>query len=230
MYEQLFNEDLQKQMTAYFLNELAQLGTVKAFSKNEIVDPDESDHVYIVLDGAFNQVLYSLDGDEISFFRLEKGTIFGEMDYFDGYRTCIITKALKTSAVSIVPRSVLEAEIAKTPDIYKQFMHSVIRKFRIVMLELADVKFNDSLGKLAHALVRMVYTTGYKVEEETGKSIINMKLTHEELASRLASNRSTITNGLNYFKEKGYIVIEDKKICIIDPEGLKKYINPYWED
>jgi len=230
MYDQLFNEDLQKKMTTYFTQELAPLGTVKAFSKNEIVDPDEADHVYIVLDGAFNQVLYSLDGDEISFFRLERGTVFGEMDYFDGHRTCIITKALKTSAVSIVPRKVLEEVLSKNPEIHREFMHSIIRKFRIVMLELADVKFNDSLGKLAHALVRLVYTTGYKVHGETGKSMINMKLTHEELASRLASNRSTITNGLNYFKEKGYIAIEDKKICILDPEGLKKYINPYWED
>lgn len=230
MYDLLFNEELQEQMTDYFLNHLAKFGTVKAFSKNEMIDPETADHVYIVLDGAFNQVLYSQDGDEISFFRLERGTVFGEMDFFDGYRTCVITKALKTSAVSIVPRDVLEKEIGKNPDVYKQFMHSIIRKYRIVMLELADVKFNDSLGKLAHSLVRLVHTTGYRGNDKDNRYRINMTFTHEELASRLASNRSTITSGLKYFKEKGYITMEGKYIYIEKLEGLKAYINPYWQD
>jgi CRP-like cAMP-binding protein len=230
MYDHLFNEELQNKMTDYLLNNLSKLGTVKAYSKNEMIDPDTADHVYIVLDGAFNQVLYSRDGDEISFFRLERGTVFGEMDFFDGYRTCVITKALKTSAVSIVPRDVLEKELEKDPTIYKQFMHSMIRKYRIVMLELADVKFNDSLGKLAHALVRLVHTTGYRGSEAENGQKINMTFTHEELANRLASNRSTITSGLKYFKEKGYITTEGKSIYISNLKGLKEYINPYWND
>lgn len=230
MYDQLFNEELQNQMTDYLLNNLSKLGRVRAYSKNEMIDPDTADHVYIVLDGAFNQVLYSHDGDQISFFRLERGTVFGEMDFFDGYRTCVITKALKTSAVSIVPRAILEEELEKDSSIYRQFMHSIIRKYRIVMLELADVKFNDSLGKLAHALVRLAHTTGYRgCGDENGQKI-NMTFTHEELATRLASNRSTITSGLKCFKDKGYIATEGKYIYIKDLDGLKEYINPYWND
>ena len=229
MFDVLFNEALQEQMVNYFLNDLAKLGVVKAFSKNEIVDPETADYVYIVLDGAFNQVLYSQDGDEISFFRLERGTIFGEMDFFDGDRTCVITKALKTSAVSIISRKVLEAELAKNPDIYKQFMHSIIRKYRIVMIELADVKFNDSLGKLANAILRLAVTTNYRGESKDNQPKINMTFTHEELANRLASNRTTITNGLKYFKDKNLIEIKDKRIYITDVEGLRAYVNPYWQ-
>lgn len=230
MYNHLFNEELQNQMTEYFVKDLASLGRVKAYSKNEMIDPKDADNIYIVLDGAFNQVLISQDGDEISFFRLERGTIFGEMDYFDGYRTCVLTKAIKTSAVSIVSRKVVEKELQKNPKIYKQFMHSMIRKYRIVMLELADVKFNDSLGKLAHALLRWGHTTNYRGSCDSSKKVIHMTFTHEELASRLASNRTTITNGLKYFKEKGYIKVEGKQISILNPGGLKEYINPYWPD
>lgn len=230
MYNHLFNEELQNKMTEYFIKELASLGRVRAYSKNEMIDPNDADHIYIVLDGAFNQVLISQDGDEISFFRLERGTIFGEMDFFDGFRTCVLTKAIKTSAVSIVPRHLIEEELRKNPKLHKQFMHSMIRKYRIVMLELADVKFNDSLGKLAHALLRWGHTTNYRGMCNDGTKVIHMTFTHEELASRLASNRTTITNGLKYFKEKGYIKIEGKQVCILDPDGLKEYINPYWPD
>jgi CRP-like cAMP-binding protein len=230
MYNQLFNEELQTKMTEYFVNELSLLGKIKTYSKHELIDPCNADHIYIVLDGSFNQLLYSQNGDEISFFRLVRGTIFGEMDYFDGYRTCVITKAQEASTVSIIPRTIIETELIKNPDIYKHFMHSIIRKYRIVMLELADVKFNDSLGKLAHAILRWGYITNYNIGDDESKQTVNMSLTHEEVANRLSSNRTTITNGLNYFKEKGYIKIKNKIIYIINEDGLKKYINSYWID
>lgn len=81
MYDQLFNEELQNKMTDYLLNNLSKLGTVKAYSKNEMIDPDTADHVYIVLDGAFNQVLYSQDGDEISF-SIREGHSFWRDGFF----------------------------------------------------------------------------------------------------------------------------------------------------
>jgi len=230
MYDELFNEELQKKMTAYFLNVLAPLGSEKSFKKNEIVDPNNAEQVYIVIDGSFDQVLYSSEGDEISFFRLDRGTIFGEMDFFDGYRTCVITRAAEKASISVVSRNQIEALLKEEPDLYKQFMHSIIRKYRIVMLELADVRFNNALGKLAHALLRWSHISNYRREDDPDKKTIQMKLTHEELASRLASNRSTITNGLKYFKDKGLIKVEDKRISILDAEALKKYINPYWAD
>jgi hypothetical protein len=61
------------------------LGKIKTYSKHELIDPCNADHIYIVLDGSFNQLLYSQNGDEISFFRLVRGTIFGEMDYFRNF-------------------------------------------------------------------------------------------------------------------------------------------------
>ncbi|MCH4886168.1 Crp/Fnr family transcriptional regulator [Acidaminobacter sp. JC074] len=230
MYEQLFNEELQKKMTKCFLNVLAPLGSKKTFKKNEIVDPESADQVYIVVEGAFDQVLYSEDGDEITFFRLDKGTIFGEMDFFDGYRTCVITRAAEKSSISIVSRDKIEDLLKEQPELYKEFMHSIIRKYRIVMLELADMRFNNSLGKLAHAILRWSHTTNYRTDDDKQKKTIQMRLTHEELASRLASNRSTITNGLKFFRDKGFIKIEERRITVIDEAGLKDYINPYWAD
>lgn len=230
MYDMLFNEDLQKNMLNFFSEELAALGSIKEIKKNEIIDPDTADQVYIVLSGSFKQALYSAEGDEITFFRLRRGTIFGEMDYFDGMRTCVITKAVEKSTVSVVCRSVLEEELKKDPSIYRQFMHSVIRKYRIVMLELADVKFNDSLGKLAHSIIRLSHTTKAHSIDDIGQQKIHIAITHDELASRTASNRSTITNGLKTFKNKGLIAIKDRQIVILDLDGLKSYVTHYWDE
>ncbi len=230
MYDMLFNEELQKDMLKFFSEDLSKLGTIRDVKKNEIIDPETADQVYIVLSGSFKQALYSAEGDEITFFRLRSGTIFGEMDYFDGMRTCVITKAVENSKVSVLSRQVLEKELKNDPLIYRQFMHSVIRKYRIVMLELADVKFNDSLGKLAHSIIRLAYTTKHHAKGDAGVQKVHIAITHDELASRTASNRSTVTNGLKTFKDKGLIAIKDRQIIILNLDGLKSYVTHYWDE
>lgn len=227
MYDKLFNQELQNQMTNYFTHHLSVLGRIKAFEKNEIIDPEDADHIYIVLDGDLNQILYSEDGKEIIFYRLERGNVFGEMDFFDGFRTCVVTKAMSACAISIVSRDIVEQEMAKQPDIYKHFIHSIVRKYRIVMLEFSDTRFNDSLGKIAHLLLRLSHTTAKDGIKQEDNNIINLSFTHEELASRINANRSTITNGLNKLKDMEVITLDGKQISIINYEKLRKCINHY---
>jgi len=222
VYNELFNQKLQHDMQEYFAVELSELGTRRKIKKNKIIDPDNADHIYIILEGSFDQLLYCGEGEEISFFRLSRGTLFGEMDYFDGFRTCFTIKALEDSVVSIIHRNVLERELQKKPSLYRYFLHSTIRKFRIVSLELADIKFNNTLGKLANTLIRLAHTSqSYGVGSDNNR--INMNFTHKELANRIGANRSSVTSGLNFFKERELIKIENKVITILNSEELEKY-------
>lgn len=225
MYEKLFDNSTQEKMISYFYNDLAKLGTLKRFRKNEILNPDNADNIYIVVEGCFKQVLYSFDGNEKGFFRLTPGTIFGEMDYFDGHRTCVITKVLEDSAASIVSREILEEELKKNSDIYRYFLHSITRKYRLLMLQITDNLFNDSLGKLASVLLRI----GAMQEGELKKRIIiDYIYTHQELASVMGCSRITITKSINYFKETGIISIKDKHIILEDTNKLNEYVNLVW--
>lgn len=227
MYNQLFDIELQERMTYYFTHTLSTNGRIKAYEKNCIIDPEDADHVHVVLDGELNQILYSESGDEVILCRLQRGNIFGEMDFFDGDRTCIITKAVTPCAISIIPRDIVEMELAKDPDVYKHFIHSIVRKYRILMLEFADNHFNDSLGKVAHLMVRLSYSTAEAIHDGQGAVPLNIYFTHEELANRLNANRSTVTSCIKRFKNEHLIDVDGKKITLLDMEGLKKYCNKY---
>jgi methanogenic corrinoid protein MtbC1 len=50
---------------------------------------------------------------------------------------------------------------------------------------------------------------------------IEVNLTHEEIASFLAANRSTITTYLNELKRRGYIWIEERRLVMVPPEHLQ---------
>jgi len=227
LYRELFDLELQKEMTSFFLNHLSKLGKFRPYKKGEEINPNHADEICIVIKGSLKEVLYSTDGDEICFFRLPKGTICGEMDYFDGYRTCVIIKAIENSLVSAVHRDVLEEELQKNIKLYRYFIHSITRKYRLLMLKMADDKFNDSIGKLASTLLRFAAMQEGELKENT---IIEYyyTYTHEELAKYLGCSRITVTNVLNYFKENNLIDVRNRHIVLKNIEGLKQYVKSIW--
>ncbi len=226
MYRELFDPINQDKMTTYFAEELASKGVIKHFNKNTLIDPFDSDHIYIVLEGECRQGLFSANGSERSFFRLNRGTIFGEMDFFEGARTCEITHVMKKSTVSVISRERLESELAKNPEIYRLFLHSVIRKYRLLMMQLADARFNDSIGILASALLRIgSVESGYDLQERTR---LVHQYTHEKLANNLGLSRPTVTSTMGYLREKGLISFEGKTIVLEKIDDLKALTNTYW--
>ncbi|WP_432663766.1 Crp/Fnr family transcriptional regulator [Wukongibacter baidiensis] len=227
MYRELFDLELQEEMTSFYLNHLSKLGILKTYKKGEEINPPHADEIYIVIKGALKEVLYSTEGDEICFFRLPEGTIGGEMDYFDGYRTCVLMKAIKKSVVCSVHRDVLEKELAKHPRIYRYFIHSITRKYRLLMLKMADDKFNDSTGKLASTLLRFAAMQEGELKNDTTIEY-RYTYTHEELAKYLGCSRITVTNVLNFFKENNLIDVQNKHITIKNVDGLKQYVKSLW--
>ncbi|WP_129600255.1 Crp/Fnr family transcriptional regulator [Anaerophilus nitritogenes] len=220
MYEKIFDQDIEKKMGNFFVQDLARYGKIETFKKGELINPNHPDNIYIIVKGEVNQVMYSKKGDEIIFYRMTEGSIFGEIDFFDQNRTFVVIKAVTDGILSVVNREIVENKIKENPEIYHYFLSSIIRKYRIVTVELANFQFNDSLGKLADFFIRL-----YCTESINSKNNISIVLTHEEIANRIGLNRITVTNGIKVFKYKGFIEIKDRKIIIKDIEGLKTLTN-----
>lgn len=220
MYEKVFNQDVQKDMDDFFIRKLASHGKIKTFKKGEIISQDDFECIYILLEGELNQIMHSKEGDEIIFFRIVEGNIFGEMAFFEKSNTFAVNKALTKGSMSVVNREFVESKLREDPEIYNYFLISIIRKYRAVMFELTNLQFNDSTGRLADFLVRLYYT-----ENAVHKSNISIVLTHEEIANRLGLNRITVTNTMKQFKERGLIDVSSRRLTINDIEGLKKMTN-----
>jgi len=172
------------------------------------------------------QELFSEDGHQITLFMLEPGTIFGEMDYFDGYKTCAVSTVISYDAkISILNSQSIDREIVKNPKIYNYFIHSITRKYRILMLKLADDNFNDFKGKLASTLIR------FSIIEEgdifNGARIKNIQ-SLTMLSKYLFCSRSTLSVAMSDFKSQGIIEMEKSDIIIKDKDRLMEHINFIW--
>lgn len=219
MFDNLFDEDLQKGMIDFFTKVLAPLGCDVHYKKGEHVPLKDDGSIYIVLEGSIDQVMYSKDGQQVSFYRLTRGTIVGEMDYFEGSLPSFQAKVVSDCVLSHVKRSLVDQELLKHPELYKHFMHSIIRKCRIMMVEYANQSLNDAIGRLAHTILRLDHSSRHLSQDG---SLIAIPFTHEAFASRLGMNRTTVTKSLAYLKAEGFIDVDKKHIKIMDEDGLKR--------
>ncbi|MBN2899916.1 MAG: Crp/Fnr family transcriptional regulator [Clostridia bacterium] len=217
MYEALFDQNLQREMDTFFLNTFRDEGKVKWYEKGVVIDSPDRDQIFLIMEGELNQQMFSKKGSTITFFRLFKGNIFGEIDFFDSERTFVTNKTVTSCKIASIKREVVERKLKEDARLYEFFLTSIVKKYRIIMLELANHKFNDSVGKLADFFVRLYYT-----ETELERERIKVLFTQEEVANRVGLNRVTVTRALKYFKENDLIEIQNRMVIIKDIEGLKE--------
>lgn len=226
MYENLFDNKRQWEMRKYFIELADRIGIKKVYKKNEIVKCETENYVGIVTKGILYQNVISSKGQVHSLYLLRKGEIFGETFYFCGGENNILAMAKEEAEVSFLLRERLEAELSKNPEGYRYFIHSITRKYRIVMLQLTNNIFNDSIGKIADALLRLSSCTE---ADPSGRDIVSIPFTHQELANNIGCSRITVTNCLNRFLDEKIISYDNKKIVINDMKALKKYIDAIYD-
>lgn len=216
MYESLFDQSLQRAMDAFFLEIFEDQGKINWYEKGIIIDPPDRNQIFLVLEGQLNQQMFSKKGSTITFFRLFRGNIFGEIDFFDSERTFVTNKTVSSCKIATISRELVESKLKEDIRLYEYFLTSIVKKYRIIMLELANHKFNDSVGKIADFFIRLYYT-----EDESNREEINVLFTQEEVANRVGLNRVTVTKALKYFKENNLVEVRNRRIIIKDIEGLK---------
>lgn len=223
MYKNLFDKDIDEEVDAFFLENLAELGRVKSFKKGQVIEEEGFNNVYVVLEGQVDRVMYSKQGDQAAFYRLTRGSLFGLVEFFDKRSARDINRAVTDCLVSVIKRKVLEAKLLENPEIYRYFMLDVIRKKRIVMIKFANVSFNDSIGRMADFLIGVYYI--HSTEKRDPEKPLSIAYTHEDMANRLVLNRRTITRIMKFFKEEGLIEVQKRRIIIKDIDRLKEYTN-----
>ncbi|KUJ89988.1 MAG: Crp/Fnr family transcriptional regulator [Thermoanaerobacter thermocopriae] len=222
VYNEMFDINRQKDMRKFFLN-IAIQGYKKSFLKNETITINyNKPYIAIITKGLIKQFISNKNGKIKVLYLLQPGEIFGEFSYLGGGFDLIEGQAIKDSEISIIFEDKLSSILETNPDMYKYIAHSMSRKFRIVTMQMSDLIFKDSMGRLCDFLIRLFYQQGKKIKKGY---IIDIPLTHENIANLIGCDRVTVTKGLNKLKKEGLIEIDGKKIIIKDLRYLEKYVD-----
>ena len=148
------------------------------------------------------------------------------MDLFCGAGLSYSVKVKEKATIAFVAQEALDAAIAADPSVYRYILHSITRKYRIILLQLTNHTFNNAAGMVADALIRLAACSGHP-ESDQSEGIISTAFTQDELAHNVGCSRITVSRILKKFQQENLISIKNKKILIHDTISLADYTDQF---
>ena len=96
------------------------------------------------------------------------------------------------------------------------------KKRRLVENRIGSLLFKTAHSRLANLFLDLAEDFG--VRDSRGV-IVNIKLTHKEMASLIGATRETVSFAILDLRKSGLILTESKRVIILDEDGLKELVG-----
>jgi CRP/FNR family transcriptional regulator, cyclic AMP receptor protein len=147
---------------------------------------------------------------------------FGEMALLDGMpRSATVTTQEPCEALIIYRQHFLEL-IDKSPSILLNMTAVLSRRLRKMNELIRSLVFFDVYGKVARVLLTLVSEKGRQTAQGT---VIDLRLTQQELAELAGMSRETMTRTLRDFQQAGVVRIESGIITILALDMLQREMH-----
>lgn len=146
------------------------------------------------------------------------GDILGAADLGGTERRQMTVVFLESSTVYTLPLSSFYPMLERFPEVAQQIVRAISVRLRWVAYLALSLATHSTEDRVRGILLALAASFGIEVEEGL---LIDLKLSHEELASMVGVSRQFVNGALNSFKNAGYIKIGNRKIVVTDLQGLQ---------
>lgn len=185
--------------------------------KSLVFDQSEQpQHVFIVKSGRIRITSYQSDGSEKQLYIAEQGAMIGE-SFFVQYNpeTAVSGVAIVDSHLYCIPSQSFETVLRGNWDLTVKVMQVVCRKNNILLNQVLELSFSQSIQRIAQLLLNLISQYGVRVKTSVR---IGIRFTHQDVASMISTSRVTVSNFFNNLavegtieKRDGYFVVHDEK-------------------
>ncbi len=180
---------------------------------------DPSDRVFLLKKGRVKITRLSEEGKELILAVLDTGEIFGEMALFDSDSRTSMAETLEDAYICEISKRDFEDLVKKKPELALRLTKLIGFRRRQLEMKIEDLIFKNVFARLAQVLLNLLKK--YGVQRPEGQ-LINLKLTHAELANLIGATRETTTLYLNQLRDEGILDFQQRKILILSPEKLRQ--------
>lgn len=197
------------------------ISIMKHYHKKEpiFLPHDPGDRVYLLKKGKVKIARLSEEGKELILAVLNTGEIFGEAAIFDADSRTNMAETLEDAYICEISKRDFEELLAKKPDLALRLTKLIGFRRRQLEMKIEDLIFRNVQARLLRLLLNL--SASYGVKKPAGL-LIDLKLTHADIANLIGTTRETTTLYLNQLKERGLIDFEKRKIVLLKPEKLRK--------
>jgi CRP/FNR family transcriptional regulator len=204
------------------LAELAAHAVQKKLRRNEILflAGEAAKGMYVIASGSLRAFRMSPDGREQVIHVERAVTTIAEVPVFDNGAYPSTTAAEEPSMVYFLDKGLVLQTALKHPQLALCAVRLIAKRLRKCAELVETLSLREVGQRLARLLVEQAKTNGTQRPEGT---LIKLKLTHNQLASRIGSVREVVTRMLTRLQEQGLIVYEGKEVLIPDMQILASY-------
>jgi CRP/FNR family transcriptional regulator, cyclic AMP receptor protein len=191
---------------------ISSLSTEKQFPRGTRIfgEGESADAVYILRRGMVKLSSLSDKGRETILHILKPDEVFGELLLSEQQRA-FTAVTLEDSLVTIISKESFVELLATVPTVALTFIRLLSKRLASVERGLAEFGHTWSYHRLARVLLQLAENYGKEVPNGT---LINVRLTHEDLANLIGTSRETVTTQLNRFTRMGLLKREARRFIV----------------
>lgn len=195
---------------------LAEAMRERTYPKKSVIlfEDDPGDALFIVARGQVKVVLIGEDGREVILSVLGQGDFFGEMSLLDDEPRSAHVIAMEDSELLILRREDFQRCLEETPRIALGLLRSLSRRLRRADDKIGGLALLDVTGRVARLLIELA--------DEGDGVTIHRRITHHTIAQMIGSSRETVSRTMKDLAQRTTILIEGKKITIMNRGELNK--------
>lgn len=191
----------------------------KCTAGQRIMSPaDPPDRIHIVKAGKVRVYRVTPDGKQLTLDIHDKGTILGDMSLLgqDPIPEAF-AETLDEAVICTISPDELRSLVERYPTIGVNIISYLSRRLRDAESELESMAYQRVGQRLARKLVDLAQRFGVKTSRGT---LIEARLTQQELAEMIGTTRETLAHTLADFRRRGLLDTEKHQVLIRDAEQL----------
>lgn len=193
---------------------------IKTFQSNKVIYSEGADpeYLWVLLQGKVKKYKNGI-GDRSQILRLYRPVqYFGYRAYFANESYVSSAMAVEDSVLGCIPMEIVEKLIRGNNDLAMFFIHDLSRNLGGSDTKLVTLTQKHIRGRLAEALLLLL--SSYGVEDDG--LTLKVYLSRDDLASLSNMTTSNAIRTLTAFVSENLIVVDGRKIKLIDLPGLRK--------
>lgn len=207
LFQGVAQQDMRKISTLYTERHFPR--GAKIFQEGE-----SADSLYILKKGIVKLTSLSDNGRETILYILKPDEMFGELLLAEEKRP-FTAIAIEDSLVTVISQESFVKLLSTVPAIALSFIRLLSKRLAAVERGLAEFGHTWSHHRLARVLLQLSKKYG---EEVPAGTLINARLTHEDLANLIGTSRETVTTQLSRFARMGLLKREARRFIVARPK------------
>jgi CRP/FNR family transcriptional regulator len=193
---------------------------VKNYPKNQIIflEEETGNYMYIVLAGKVKVTKSTASGKETILAIHQAGDFFGEMALLDGKTSPATVSAMEDSRIATIFHADFQHLLMANEKVVRQIIQVLCGRLRQVWSQVQELSHSSADDRIRAGILQLSRKHG--VQDARG-IIINLKITHQELAELVGTSRETVTRALARLQKKGIVQLDHRRIILLKPNELR---------